>query len=83
VALHFTWKPLQPEVEAFLPVLEEALRPFGARPHWGKLFTPEGHDWETLYPRFADFRSFAAGHDPDGKFRNALLDGILGVPARR
>ncbi|TQJ34591.1 D-arabinono-1,4-lactone oxidase [Arthrobacter sp. SLBN-122] len=83
VALHFTWKPLQPEVEAFLPVLEEALRPFGARPHWGKLFTPEGHDWETLYPRFADFRSFAASHDPDGKFRNALLDGILGVPARR
>ena len=83
VALHFTWKPLQPEVEAFLPVLEEALRPFGARPHWGKLFTPEGHDWETLYPRFANFRSFAAGRDPDGKFRNALLDGILGVPARR
>ncbi|MGN7150475.1 D-arabinono-1,4-lactone oxidase [Arthrobacter sp. SAFR-179] len=83
VALHFTWKPLQPEVEAFLPVLEEALRPFGARPHWGKLFTPDSHDWEKLYPRFADFRSFAARHDPDGKFRNALLDSILGVPARR
>lgn len=83
VALHFTWKPLQPEVEAFLPVLEDALRPFGARPHWGKLFTPDSHDWEKLYPRFADFRSFAAGHDPDGKFRNALLDSILGVPARR
>jgi len=83
VALHFTWKPMQPEVEAFLPVLEEALRPFGARPHWGKLFTPGGHDWEKLYPRFADFRSFAAGHDPEGKFRNGLLDSILGVPARR
>ncbi|MDQ0147824.1 D-arabinono-1,4-lactone oxidase [Pseudarthrobacter niigatensis] len=83
VALHFTWKPLQPEVEAFLPVLEEALRPFGARPHWGKLFTPDGHDWEALYPRFADFRAFAAGHDPEGKFRNRLLDSILGVPARR
>ncbi|MDE8588114.1 MULTISPECIES: D-arabinono-1,4-lactone oxidase [Micrococcaceae] len=82
-ALHFTWKPLQPEVEGFLPVLEEALRPFGARPHWGKLFTPEGYDWEALYPRFADFRAFAAGHDPEGKFRNALLDSILGVPARR
>ncbi|MDQ0730142.1 D-arabinono-1,4-lactone oxidase [Arthrobacter sp. B1I2] len=83
VALHFTWKPLQPEVEAVLPVLEDALRPFGARPHWGKLFTPDGHDWEKLYPRFADFRSFAAAHDPEGKFRNGLLDSILGVPARR
>ena len=83
VALHFTWKPMQPEVEAFLPVLEDALRPFGARPHWGKLFTPEGHDWEALYPRFTDFRSFADGLDPEGKFRNGLLDTILGVPARR
>ena len=81
VALHFTWKPLQPEVEAVLPELEEVLRPFGTRPHWGKLFSPAGQDWESLYPRFADFRSLASAHDPDGKFRNALLDSILGVPA--
>ena len=81
VALHFTWKPLQAEVQAVLPELEELLRPFGARPHWGKLFTPSGHDWEALYPRFADFRLLAARHDPAGKFRNALLDRLLGVPA--
>ena len=81
VALHFTWKPLQAEVEAVLPELEELLRPFGARPHWGKLFTPSGHDWEALYPRFADFRAMATAHDPDGKFRNGLLDSILGAPA--
>ena len=81
VALHFTWKPLQAEVEAVLPELEELLRPFGARPHWGKLFTPSGHDWEALYPRFADFRLLAARHDPAGKFRNALLDRLLRVPA--
>ena len=81
VALHFTWKPLQAEVEAVLPELEELLRPFGSRPHWGKLFTPSGHDWEALYPRFADFRSLAAAHDPEGKFRNGLLDSILGAPA--
>jgi xylitol oxidase len=81
VALHFTWRPLQPEVEAFLPELEDALRPFGARPHWGKLFSPAGYDWESLYPRFAAFRSLASAHDPEGKFRNGLLDSILGVPA--
>jgi xylitol oxidase len=81
VALHFTWKPLQPEVEALLPELEDLLRPFGARPHWGKLFSPAGHDWEALYPRFAGFRSLASSHDPEGKFRNGLLDAILGVPA--
>jgi xylitol oxidase len=81
VALHFTWRPLQPEVEAVLPELEDALRPFGARPHWGKLFSPAGYDWESLYPRFAAFRSLASAHDPEGKFRNGLLDSILGVPA--
>ena len=81
VALHFTWRPMQPEVEAVLPELEDALRPFGARPHWGKLFSPAGYDWESLYPRFAAFRSLASAHDPEGKFRNGLLDSILGVPA--
>jgi alditol oxidase len=81
VALHFTWKPLQPQVEAVLPQLEDLLRPFGARPHWGKLFTPGAYDWESLYPRFADFRALASEHDPEGKFRNGLLDSILGVAA--
>lgn len=79
VALHFTWKPLQSEVEAVLPQLEDALQPFGSRPHWGKLFSPAGHDWESLYPRFADFRLLASAHDPEGKFRNGLLDSILGA----
>jgi len=81
VALHFTWKPLQAQVEAVLPQLEDLLRPFGARPHWGKLFTPGGHDWGSLYPRLADFRSLASAHDPEGKFRNGLLDSVLGVRA--
>jgi xylitol oxidase len=81
VALHFTWKPLQPEVEAVLPELEDLLRPFGARPHWGKLFSTGSHDWDGLYPRMADFRALAAAHDPEGKFSNGLLGSVLGVPA--
>ena len=79
VALHFTWKPLQTEVEAVLPELEEALRQFGARPHWGKLFTPGQYDFAALYPRFEDFRSLVQANDPSGKFRNELLDSVLGV----
>lgn len=35
--------------------LEELLRPFGARPHCGKLFTRSSYDWESLYPRFPRF----------------------------
>jgi xylitol oxidase len=82
VALHFTWKPLQAEVEAVLPELEEALRPFGARPHWGKLFTPSQYDFAALYPRFGDFRALVQANDPTGKFRNGLLDSVLGVAVR-
>jgi xylitol oxidase len=81
VALHFTWKPMQPEVEAVLPELEEALRPFGARPHWGKLFTPGQYDFAALYPRFEDFRDLVQANDPAGKFRNELLDSVLGISA--
>ncbi|MBT2587028.1 D-arabinono-1,4-lactone oxidase [Arthrobacter sp. ISL-95] len=81
VALHFTWKPLQTEVEAVLPELEEALRPFGARPHWGKLFTPGQYDFASLYPRFEDFRALVQANDPSGKFRNELLDSVLGISA--
>jgi xylitol oxidase len=81
VALHFTWKPLQAEVEAVLPELEEALRPFGARPHWGKLFTPSQYDFASLYPRFEDFRALVQANDPNGKFRNELLDSVLGISA--
>ncbi|MFW0773407.1 D-arabinono-1,4-lactone oxidase [Paenarthrobacter nitroguajacolicus] len=81
VALHFTWKPRQAEVEAVLPELEEALRPFGARPHWGKLFTPGQYDFAALYPRFDDFRALAQANDPTGKFRNGLLDSVLGLSA--
>ena|SRR3974377_71330 len=39
VAIHFTWKPEWPAVQALLPVIEKELAPFQPRPHWGKLFT--------------------------------------------
>ena len=70
VALHFTWKPLQPEVEAVLPVIEERLAPFDVRPHWGKVFRM---DPSGSYPKLADFRALAGGLDPEGKFRSPFL----------
>jgi xylitol oxidase len=74
IGLHFTWKPMQPEVEALLPELEAALIPLGARPHWGKLFSAGAAELAPLYPRFDDFRALAGRMDPAGKFRNAYLD---------
>jgi alditol oxidase len=72
VALHFTWQPRQPEVEAVLPVIEERLAPFGARPHWAKLF--QGGGWlATRYPKLADFRALATELDPAGRFRSPFV----------
>lgn len=74
VGLHFTWKPLQPDVMALLPALEEALAPFAARPHWGKLFADADRALADLYPRMGEFRGLVGRMDPRGAFRNAFLE---------
>jgi len=71
LAIHFTWK-FEPEaVLQLLPVIERALEPFDARPHWGKLFNTLRRD---LYPKLPDFVALAEEFDPEGKFRNAFLE---------
>jgi xylitol oxidase len=74
LALHFTWKP---ETEAVLKVvaqIEAKLAPFGARPHWAKVFTMNSGQIEPLYPRAKDFLALTREFDPKGKFRNAFLE---------
>ena len=70
-AIHFTWKNEPSAVLPLLPVIEAALEPFGARPHWGKLFHSVDR---ALYPRLGDFVELAQEFDPEGKFRNAFLE---------
>jgi alditol oxidase len=74
VAVHFTWKKDWPAVSRVLAVIEEALEPFEARPHWGKLFLMGPDRLSSLYDRLPDFRRLAADLDPAGKFRNPFLD---------
>lgn len=73
VGFHFTWKQRQDEVEKLLPLMEEALAPFGARPHWAKLFHAGAGSVAGLYPRFSDFTDLAERMDPEHKFRNEFL----------
>ncbi|WP_029149632.1 D-arabinono-1,4-lactone oxidase [Microbacterium indicum] len=74
LALHFTWHRDEPAVRAVLPALEAALAPFGARPHWGKVFEMSGDAIAALYPRWDDFRALRARLDPEGAFRNAYAE---------
>lgn len=72
-AFHFTWQPRQAEVERLLPLLESALAPLQARPHWGKLFTAGPQRLGELYPQLGRFRELAGRLDPEGKFANPFL----------
>jgi alditol oxidase len=73
VTIHFTWKPDWPAVKKVLPVIEKELGPFGARPHWGKLFTMAPGELRSRYEKLPDFVALANKYDPKGKFRNDFL----------
>ncbi|MBB5742336.1 xylitol oxidase [Microbacterium ginsengiterrae] len=73
VGLHFTWRQDEAAVRALLPVLEDAL-PQTARPHWGKVFTLDGAEVRSRYPRWEDFAALRADFDPERRFVNAYLE---------
>jgi xylitol oxidase len=74
IGLHFTWKREQEAVERALVELENALAPFAARPHWGKLFLGGASTIAPLYERFSDFTRLLEQLDPRGGFRNDWLE---------
>ncbi|OLR92488.1 D-arabinono-1,4-lactone oxidase [Actinokineospora bangkokensis] len=74
LTIHFTWVH---DTGAALPAVkavEDALRPLGARPHWGKLTTMAPEEVVAHYPRAQDFTTLLRTMDPGGKFTNDLLD---------
>ena len=78
VGIHFTWLRDQAGVEAVLPLVEAALLPLGARPHWGKLYLDRDAVVPGLYPKLDAFRALADRLDPEGRFRNPFLTRLLG-----
>lgn len=72
-AIHFTWHRRPDAVLPVVAEIEARLRPYDARPHWGKVFQTPGR-----YERLDDFRALARDLDPDGKFGNEFLDTVIG-----
>jgi xylitol oxidase len=73
LSVHFTWHKDWPAVRRALVEVEAALAPFGARPHWGKLFLARAADLAPLYGRLDDFTALAGRLDPRGVFVNDWL----------
>ena len=74
VAFHFTWLPDAAAVAAVLAAVEAALAPYAARPHWGKVSTVPPQEVALLYRRYDDFAALLRRRDPEGKFRNDVVD---------
>ena len=73
VAIHFTWKREPEAVQEMVAQIEDALTPFEARPHWGKVFHADAAAIAPLYKRHSDFVRLVERLDPRGAFRNAWL----------
>jgi alditol oxidase len=82
MAIHFTWRNRPAEVDAVVREVEEALEPFAARPHWGKVSHVTATQVAERYPRLGDARALFERLDPDGRFSNNRLE-RLGVRAAR
>jgi xylitol oxidase len=73
VGIHFTWKREPEAVQEMVANIEDALTPFKARPHWGKVFHADAAAIAPLYERHSDFVRLVERLDPRGAFRNAWL----------
>lgn len=75
LSMHFTWFKHAEAVDAAVRRIEEALSPFDARPHWGKVFS-RGH----VGPRYAMLPAFKVIRDrmdPKRKFSNEWLEDVV------
>ncbi|MDN5916776.1 MAG: FAD-binding protein [Pseudonocardia sp.] len=66
---------------AYFGAVESVMTALGGRPHWGKMHTRTAATLGPGYPGFSDFVALRDRLDPEGRFRNAYLDRVLGVPA--
>ena len=65
--------------EAYFRAIEAVMDPFGGRPHWGKRHFQTAETLRRALPALARLRcAVRARMDPDGVFRNAYTDRVLG-----
>jgi L-gulonolactone oxidase len=68
----------QTDHAAYFTGVEDILREYDGRPHWGKLHTRTAGDLAPAYPRWAEFQAVRDRLDPDRVFENAYLRRVLG-----
>lgn len=75
IAVH-VYKGMQ--CEPFFRDVEDILRGYDARPHWGKMHYRDAAELSTLYPKWNDFIALRDRLDPRRTFANAYTDTVFG-----
>ncbi|MEG3586714.1 MAG: D-arabinono-1,4-lactone oxidase [Actinomycetota bacterium] len=58
--------------------VEDLMREYDGRPHWGKMHNLSCEDLSLLYPEWEEFMLIRRRLDPDGHFSNEYLERVLG-----
>ncbi|MFO1186508.1 MAG: D-arabinono-1,4-lactone oxidase [Alphaproteobacteria bacterium] len=56
---------------------EDIFRTYEGRPHWGKMHSHGPADFARLYPKWNEFLALRERLDPNGRFLNSYLGGVL------
>jgi L-gulono-1,4-lactone dehydrogenase len=78
IAVHmFNGMPWEP----YFRGVEEIMNGYAGRPHWGKRHFQTAETLVDRYPKWEEFHQARARLDPEGRFRNAYTDRVLGTTA--
>ena len=66
------------ECEPFFRDVEDILRAYDARPHWGKMHYRDAEELSKLYPRWDEFIALRNQLDPQRTFSNVYSDTVFG-----
>ena len=79
LGIHFTWVLDPPAVAPVVAALGEVLAPFGARPHWGKVFAHTPESVSRLYDHWDDFAALLSRYDAAGRLRGDFVGSFFPV----
>lgn len=75
IAVHRYWREDPTE---YFEAVEQIMRGFEGRPHWGKMHTLDAAALRERYPRFDDFVALRDRLDPGRMFSNRYLERVIG-----
>ena len=76
IAVHCYYKD---DYDFLFTMIQPIFLRHGGRPHWGKLHSLRGDQLAALYPRWNDWLAVRKELDPEGRFLNLYLLGMLGL----